>query len=83
MKKSDRKAYIDTFSSPDGKGVLGDILNRLGYYATDPSFVNPDLIAVANWLLAKMGINTPSNYAKYIENLVDAASFEDVIEEGE
>ena len=81
MKRGERQAYRNTFSTEDGKGVLGDLLNRLGFYATDPAAIHPELIAVANWLLNRLGINTPSNYAQYIDKLTDAMSFEDLSED--
>jgi hypothetical protein len=74
----ERRIYQDVFCNPNGKAVLADLLNRLGFFSADPSKIDPNQIAVANWLLAKIGIATVSNLSNYVDKIGDAASFIDL-----
>jgi hypothetical protein len=47
-----RKAFLDK----EQPQVLALILVRLGYFAPEAQAINPDLVAVGNWILAECGI---------------------------
>lgn len=65
--------FQNVFDSPDGKEVLAHILNKCGYFATDPQYVSADLHAFANWLLASIGTLSPAGMGNYMECLIEAA----------
>jgi hypothetical protein len=64
--------YQRVFNTQDGKAVLLDMLNELGYFSSDPRLVNPEKIAFANLLLGRMGILTVGNLNNYVEGLMSA-----------
>lgn len=51
-----RGLFRRAFLEKDQPQLLALFLSRLGYFATDPAAVNPDLLAFANWILAQCGI---------------------------
>lgn len=51
-----RGLFRRAFLEKDQPQLLALFLARLGYFATDPQAVNPDLLAFANWILAQCGI---------------------------
>lgn len=54
---NERHFFQDVFCRTNqGAAVLSLILNRCGYFASDPASVAPELIAFANWLLWNTGI---------------------------
>lgn len=59
--------FKETFSTPDGREVLGHILNMCGYFSNDPYFIKPDQIAIANNILRTMGVNTEDNMYDYLK----------------
>lgn len=61
-----KNLFKETFSTPDGREVLGHILNMCGYFSNDPSFISPDKISVANNILRTMGVNTEENMYDYL-----------------
>lgn len=67
--------------STDGRIVLFNILNNLGYFETDPEQIKPELIAFANRLLHDVGINTPGAWMELIEKMCDCATDRDLIQE--
>ena len=74
-----RQAFQTTFGTPEGKGVLAALLNRLGFFANDPQAIKPELIAVANWILSTLGCVTVDNLGNYIEHIVTSASNQDLV----
>ena len=77
MTVRERQAWRSTFGTQDGKAVLADMLNRLGFYADDPASIKPELIAVANWMLGRLGTRTMSNLASYTEAIIDCGGLQD------
>lgn len=77
MTTSERQAWRNTFGSADGRAVLMDILNRLGFYADDPSAIKPELQAVANWMLGRIGSRTIGNLQAYTDALIDCGGLQD------
>ncbi len=75
---TERMAWQRTFNSEDGKAVLAAILNRLGFFADDPSAVHPEMIAAANWILGQMGVLTISNIEAYVGSIVSSATLNDL-----
>lgn len=67
--------------STDGKVVLFNLLNNLGYFETDPANIKPEYIAYANRLLHDCGINTPQNWMELIEKMADCATDRDLVQE--
>lgn len=63
-------AYRDTFSTPNGKRVLGHILLEAGYFDVD--LVSPEDIAVQNFakkIIRNLGIITLKNVDSYVSGL--------------
>ncbi len=77
MTTNERQAWRNTFGSADGRAVLMDILNRLGFYADDPSAIKPELQAVANWMLGRLGSRTIGNLQAYTDALIDCGGLQD------
>lgn len=77
MTTSERQSWRNTFGSADGRAVLMDILNRLGFYADDPSAIKPELHAVANWMLGRLGSRTIGNLQAYTDALIDCGGLQD------
>ena len=75
---TERMVWQRTFTGPDGEAVLAAILNRLGFFADDPAMIHPQLIAVANWILAQMGIRTIDNIEAYVGAVVASATLDDL-----
>ena len=76
--KREQRQLTDTFKrvfcSADGEVVLTHLLNKLGYFATDPQAINPELIAVANWILMEMGAySTNEQLQMFVGGIVRAA----------
>ena len=68
------RAFKRTFCSADGELVLTHLLNRLGYFATDPDAIKPELTAVANWILMEMGAyNTAEKLQQFVGGIVQTA----------
>lgn len=75
---NERMVWQRTFGGPDGEAVLAALLNRLGFFAEDPAVIHPQLIAVANWILAQMGISTIGNIEAYVSSVVASATLNDL-----
>ena len=76
--KREQRQLTDTFKrvfcSADGEVVLTHLLNKLGYFATDPQAIKPELIAVANWILMEMGAySTNEQLQMFVGGIVRAA----------
>jgi hypothetical protein len=68
------RAFKRVFCTPDGELVLMHLLNRLGYFAKDPSVIDPKLTAVANWILMQMGVYAPNErLMQYVEAMTRCA----------
>lgn len=77
-----RHTYQKVFcQTPEGKSVLADILNLLGFFSVDASLINPEQTAICNKILQNCGINTYENIGSYVQSIVSAASDKDVIRE--
>lgn len=66
--------FRSTFDNADGRTMLWWILNECGYFATDPRYISPELMAFANRLLMAGGVNTPAKAGRYIDSLMVSAS---------
>ena len=82
-KRTIQDVFKVAFSGEDGKTMLYWLLNECGYFATDPSRIHPDLIALANRLLYAGGITAPQTAGKYIDNLIFTAREAERIENEE
>jgi hypothetical protein len=84
--KPSQTVWHCVFASNDGKAVLAELLNRLGYFNSVPSnsmMPSPELLAVAQWILAQMGIAVVQNIGNLMDALVDCPYFKaDVGPEG-
>ena len=68
------RAFKRVFCTSDGELVLMHLLNKLGYFAIDPSAVDPQLTAVANWILMNMGVYAPNvRLMQYVEAMTRCA----------
>jgi len=68
------QSFKRVFCSADGEIVLTHILNKLGYFATDPTVVKPELIAVANWILMEMGAySTDEKLQQFVGGIIQTA----------
>lgn len=87
MKENDllktRHTYQKVFQTAEGKAVLTDMLNELGFFATDPEYIKPELLSFAHLLLQRLGVNVIQNIGNYIGAVVDCATDIDVIQEDE
>lgn len=66
--------FRSTFDTADGQTMLYWILNECGYFATDPGYIKPELLAFANRLLQAGGVTSPARASRYIGNLMVTAS---------
>lgn len=72
------EAFRMTFCNPYGEIVLTHLLNRLGYFATDPSVVKPELTSVANWILMELGVySTNESLERFVGSLLKTAKGEE------
>lgn len=68
------EAFQMTFGTPYGEVVLTHLLNRLGFFATDPSAIRPENLAVANWILMNLGCySTDRRLQSYVSGLINNA----------
>lgn len=75
---TERMVWQRTFKGSDGEAVLTALLNRLGFFADDPAVIHPQLIAVANWILAQLGVRTIDNIEAYVGAVVASATLNDL-----
>lgn len=73
-----RRTWQTVFCNSEGEAVLLAILNRLGYYSSDPSLIDAMSISHANWLLNQIGIVSPQNLPRLARSLAAAASSIDI-----
>lgn len=72
-KKTIQDVFKVAFSGGDGKTMLYWILNECGYFATDPAYIKPELLAFANRLLYAGAITAPEEAGKYIDSIMQVA----------
>jgi hypothetical protein len=77
-KRSERRTWQSVFCNSDGEAVLLALLNRLGYYSSDPSLIDPHSISHANWILNQIGIVSPQNLPRLGNAIAASASFLDI-----
>lgn len=77
-KETERMIWQTVFCNDDGKAVLAQIMNKLGAFSQDPHVIDPNLIAVSNWILSKIGILTIPNLNAYVSAIVDSNSGKDI-----
>jgi hypothetical protein len=83
MTINERKVWQAVFCNPQGEAVLADILNKLGYFSTDQRTVAPEKIAVANWMLSRLGVMNVENITTYMHAVVQTASMNGTEDRGE
>lgn len=69
------------FSTDDGKEVLLHILNDLGYFATDPKYIIPENLAIANKIVLTIGATHEDNLLSFANSVVNCASIKEDIYE--
>lgn len=62
--------YRRVFGTPDGQAVLVDLLNDLGWFASDPAAIEPVMLAEANTILRRLGANDISNFKQMVEGIM-------------
>ena len=75
-----RHLFMRVFGSEDGKLVLANILNNLGYFETDERLIKPEYIAFANRLLHDCGINIPQNWHFLMDKMFETSGDKDIKE---
>jgi hypothetical protein len=76
--KESRRTWQQVFCNTEGEAVLLALLNRLGYFSSDPSLIDAKSISHANWLLNQIGIVSPQNLPRLSNALAASASFADI-----
>lgn len=64
--------YRRVFCTPDGEAVLVDILNDLGWFASNPDAISPEMIAEANTILRRLGANDIGNFKNMVGGIMQA-----------
>lgn len=62
--------YRRVFCTPDGEAVLVDILNDLGWFASNPEAIEPVMLAEANTILRRLGANDITNFKHMVEGIM-------------
>lgn len=62
--------YRSVFGTQDGRAVLTDLLNDLGWFASDPSVIDPAMIAEANTILRRLGANDITNLERMVDGVM-------------
>ena len=76
---AERTAFRNVFlSTQDGLEVLTWIGNECAAWSQDPAKINPDLLALWNRLLGKLGIVTATNLFEITKGLAQAANDNDI-----
>ena len=65
-----RDQFKSTFSTNSGQQTLIRILDWCGYFATDPAFIIPENVAIANKIMLSLGSIDPDNIRELICKLV-------------
>jgi len=78
LEETDREVFRRTFGTEDGVQVLTWILNECGRWSCDPVKVVPELQALSNRLLSKLGIVHELNLFEVTRKYLDAANDEDL-----
>lgn len=64
------RMYRSVFGTPDGQAVLVDLLNDLGWFASDPAAIEPVMLAEANTILRRLGANDITNFKHMVEGIM-------------
>lgn len=59
--------------------VLGAILDQAGYFSMNSQTVNPELVALCNWLLGQIGVIHPQNVYHYAKAILQTANDDDLV----
>jgi len=78
LEENDREVFRRTLTTEDGVQVLTWILNECGLWACDPQKVVPELQAMGNRLLAKLGIIHELNLFELTAKYTEAANDNDI-----
>lgn len=70
-KRETWRMYRNVFGTPDGQAVLVDLLNDLGYFADDPDAVDPQMVAEANRILRRIGVNDVGNLVNFVRGMLE------------
>lgn len=62
-------AYRRVFQTEDGKTILCDILNLLGFFNNVPERINPQCISVGNTILSRCGVIDSGRTGLYMDGL--------------
>jgi len=79
--RKNRAIWQKVFKNPEGEAVMAEILNRLGYYNADPETINPNNIALCNWMFAKLGILTLPKIEQFTHAIMQGADNSDLQED--
>lgn len=69
-------AYRRLYNSPEGRAVLADVLNHLGFFSMTPGAIHPSpdaelaMAAKAKTILYEMGIWRPENIGAIVDALL-------------
>jgi hypothetical protein len=78
LEENDREVFRRTFGSEDGIQVLTWILNECGRWSCDPEKIIPELQALGNRLLAKLGVVHEWNLFELVRKYTEAANDNDI-----
>jgi len=78
LEESSREVFRRTLTTDDGVQVLTWILNECGLWVGDPEKVVPELHALGNRLLAKMGVVHEFNLFELTRKYTEAANDNDI-----
>jgi len=79
LEENDREVFRRTFATDDGIQVLTWILNECGRWACDPEKIVPELQALGNRLLSKLGVVHELNLFELARKYTEAANDNDIV----
>lgn len=79
--EEERQIFQRVFGNPDGIEVLAWIANECGAWSQDPAKAKPELVALYNRLLGKLGALHTANLVTLAQKTVEAANFDDIAAE--
>lgn len=74
-----RDMFRKVFSNPGGIAVLASIFDQAGYFSQNPETLNKDLVALCNWILARIGSIHPLNAFAFAEALIKISNDDDLV----
>jgi len=66
---------------PETAVVMGAILDQAGYFSMNRETVNPELVALCNWLLGQIGVIHPLNVYQFTQAILGTANDDDITAE--